>query len=162
MILKVYNNPYLFDFIQVCAEMPEDEQKQLEAFTGQKYDIDRAAVGNYEVAGPKWVVKVDDKPICIAGFVPQRPGVWRDFMLTTPSVWTTHWFAITRIVRRGMNAMLESGEAHRLECITPASRLAYRPEIERWYSAIGYTKEAPLWRYCADGSDAVSFSRIRK
>ena len=161
-MIKIYNNPYLLDFIKVCAQLPQDEREQLESFVGEKYDIDRAAVGNYEVPGPKWVGKVDDEPICIAGFVRQRPGVWRDFMLTTPAVWEKYWFPVTRLVRRGMDAMLSSGEAHRLECIVPANRLAYRPEIERWYSAIGYTREAPLWRYCADGSDAISFSRVRK
>jgi hypothetical protein len=159
-VIKIYNNPFLLDFIKVCASMPEDERKQLEAFTGQAYDIDGAALGNYTVPGPKWVVKKDDAPICIGGFVPQRPGVWRDFMLTTPAAWD-NWFTVTRMCRRAMDAMFDSGEAHRLECLTPANRLAQRPEIENWYRVVGYTREATLWRYLADGSDAVIFSRVR-
>lgn len=161
-MIKVYNNPFLFDFIRVCAEMPEDERKQLEVFVGEQYDIDRAALGNYETLGPKWVVKDDDKVIVIGGFVPHRKGVWQDFMLTTPDAWSPkYWFTITRICRRAMDAMFESGEAHRLQCIAPAARLAARPEIERWYATMGYTREATLWRYCTDGSDAVMFSRVR-
>lgn len=159
-MIVTYTNPLLLDFVKVCIKMPEDERAQLEAFTGEPYDIDGAAIGNFTVAGPKWVIKADDEPICIGGFVPQRPGVYRDFMLTTPDAWGKHWFAVTRIARRVMNAMLVE-TAHRVECIVPASRLAYRPCIENWYKVLGYTREAPLWRYCADGTDAVIFSRVR-
>jgi hypothetical protein len=159
-MIQVYTNPLLLDFIKVCLNMSQDEREQLEAFTGEKYDVDSAAVGNFTVPGPKWVIKTDDEVLCIGGFVPQRPGVYRDFMLTTPEAWKTHWFAITRIARRAMDGMLKE-HAHRLECIAPAARLAYRPEIEKWYGLLGYTREAPLWRYCADGTDAVIFSRVR-
>jgi hypothetical protein len=158
-MIVVYTDPLLLDFIKVCLNMPQDERDQLEAFTGEKFNIDGAAIGNFTVAGPKWVIKADDEPICIGGFVPQRPGVYRDFMLTTPQAWD-HWFAVTRVARRAMDGMLKNG-AHRLECVAPAARLAYRPEIERWYSVLNYKKEAPLWRYCADGTDAVMFSRVK-
>ena len=159
-MIQVYTNPLLLDFIKVCLNMPQDEREQLEAFTGEKYDVDAAAIGNFTVPGPKWVIKADDEVLCIGGFVPQRPGVYRDFMLTTPAAWETHWFAITRIARRAMDAMLKE-TAHRLECIAPAARLAAKPEIEKWYGTLLYTREAPLWRYCADGTDAVMFSRVR-
>ncbi len=161
MTIQVYTNPLLLDFIKVCIAMPQDEREQLEAFTGEPYTVDGAAVGNFTTLGPKWVIKADDEPICIGGFVPQRPGVWRDFMLTTPEAWEKHWFAVTRIARKAMDAMLTSGQAHRLECVAPANRLAYRPKIEKWYNVLGYQKEATLWRYCANGADAVLFSRVR-
>ena len=159
-MIVTYTNPLLLDFIHVCLNMPQDEREQLEAFTGEKYSVDGAAIGNFTVAGPKWVIKADDEPICIGGFVPQRPGVYRDFMLTTPDAWTRHWFAVTRIARKAMDGMLANG-AHRLECVAPMDRLAARPKIEDWYRLIGYTREAPLWRYCANGTDAVMFSRVR-
>ena len=73
-MIQTYTNPLLLDFIKVCINMPEDERKQLEAFTGQPYDIDGAAVGNFTVEGPKWVIKADDEPIVIGGFVPQVPA----------------------------------------------------------------------------------------
>jgi hypothetical protein len=160
-VIKVYNNPLLLDFVKVCINMPQDEIEQLESFTGEKFSIDGAAVGNFTVAGPKWVIKADDEPICIGGFVPQRPGVYRDFMLTTPDAWGKHWFAVTRIARRAMDMMLKSKTAHRLECIAPARRLADRPCIEKWYHSIGYNKEATLYGYCASGADAIMFSRVR-
>lgn len=169
-MITVFNNPFLADFIQVAANMPEDERKQLEQFTGEKYDIDGVAIGNYTAPGPKWVIKVGDdqeafnlglaRPIVVGGFVPQRPGVWRDFLLTTPDAWE-HWFAVTRICRRVMDAMLISGQAHRLECIVPVSRLEKRPELEKWYKVLGYNKEGLHHGYCADGADAISFARVR-
>jgi hypothetical protein len=161
MTIQVYTNPLLLDFIKVCISLPQDEREQLESFTGEPYTVDGAAVGNFTTAGPKWVIKADDEPIAIGGFVPQRPGVWRDFMLTTPAVWEKHWFPVTRIARKAMDAMFTSEQAHRLECIAPMKRLADRSCIEKWYRILGYTREAPLWRYCADGSDAVIFSRVK-
>jgi hypothetical protein len=160
-MIQVYTNPLMLDFIKVCIAMPQDEREQLEAFTGEPYTVDGAAVGNFTVVGPKWVIKADDEPIAIGGFVLQRPGVWRDFMLTTPDAWGKHWFAVTRIARKAMDAMFTSEQAHRLECIAPAQRLAYRPCIEKWYRVLNYKREATLWRYCADGSDAILFSRVR-
>jgi hypothetical protein len=159
-MIKVYTDPWMIDFLKVCANMPQDEREQLETFTGESYSIDGAAVGNFSVPGPKWVIKADDEPIAIGGFVLQRPGVWRDFMLTTPGAWEKHWFAITRIARRAMDAMFVSKQAHRLECIAPAARLAARPQIVDWYRVLGYNREATLYGYCANGADAIIFSRV--
>ena len=160
-MIQVYTNPLLLDFIKVCLNMPQDEREQLEAFTGEKYDVDAAAIGNFTVPGPKWVIKADDEVLCIGGFVPQRPGVYRDFMLTTPAAWEKHWFPITRIARRAMDAMLHSKQAHRIECVTPAARLASRPEVEKWYAVLNYHREGIMYGYCANGADAVLFSRVK-
>lgn len=157
---EVVYQPLLGDFIQVCARMPADERAQLEAFTGQPYDIDGAAIGNFTAPGPKWGARVDGVPVAIGGFVPQRPGVYRDFMLTTPEAWVTG-FQLTRVCRRLMDAMLLSPDVHRLECVAPVARLSSRPEIQRWYRVLGYEPEATLRRYCADQGDAVMFSRVK-
>ena len=156
-MIEIYTNPLLLDFIKVCAQMPKDEREQLEAFTGQPYDIDGAAIGNFSVQGPKWVIKADGEPIVIGGFVPQRPGVWRDFMLTTPGAWEKHWFPVTRFCRRAMDWMLTSKQAHRLECISHHSR----EKAFNWYRVLGYNREATLYGYCANGADAVIFSRVQ-
>lgn len=160
-MIQVFDNPYLLDFIKVCAQMPEDERRQIEAVHGQDYSIDGAAVGNFTVPGPKWVIKWNEQPIVIGGFVPQRPGVYQDFLLTTASAWKEHWFPVTRICRRIMDAMFISGEAHRIECVVPAARVLSRPELRKWYSILGYHEEGPRYGYCADGSDAIGFSRVR-
>lgn len=159
-MIITYTNPWMIDFLKVAAALPQDEREQLEAFTGEPYSVDGCAVGNFSVPGPKWVIKADDEPIVIGGFVQQRPGVWRDFMLTTPDAWAKHWFPITRIAKRAMNAMFLSKQAHRLECVAPAARLAARPQIEDWYRILGYNREATLSGYCASGADAIIFSRV--
>jgi hypothetical protein len=171
-MIRCFNYPWLTDFIQVCAQMPQDEREQLEAFTGEPYGIDGAAVGNFAAPGPKWVIKVADsdeafavgnsRPIVLGGFVPQRPGVYRDFLLTTPEAWSKEYgFTVTRICRRIMDAILLSGTAHRLECIVPAARVESRPELAKWYKVLGYTQEGRHHGYCASGADAISFARVK-
>jgi hypothetical protein len=155
-MIQVFNNPWMIDFLQVCSKMPQDERDQLEAFTGEPYNVDSAAIGNFMVPGPKWVIKSNDEAIAIGGFVPQRPGVWRDFMLTTPDAWDKHWFAVTRIARRSMDAMFLSKQAHRLECVSHG----VREKAFRWYKVLGYNREATLSGYCANGADAILFSRV--
>lgn len=155
-MIHVYNNPYLLDFIRVCMRMPQDERDNFEALTGEKFNVDSVALGNYTVQGPKWVIKDDEEPICIGGFVPQRPGVYRDFMINTPESFEKHWFTVTRFARRAMDGMLRGG-AHRLECISHHSRA----KAFRWYDVLGYNKEATLYGYCANGADAVLFSRVK-
>jgi hypothetical protein len=159
-MIHVYNDPLLLDFLKVCYLMPEGERAQLEAFTGQKYTVDGAAVGNFTVNGPKWVIKDAEVPLVVGGFSMERPGVWRDFLLSTPDAWSPkYWFSITRICRKIMDGMLKSGTAHRLECVVPAARLSAK--LEGWYKLLGYNREGLLNGYCANGADAVIFSRVR-
>ena len=159
-MIKLYHNPFLLDFIKVCAKMPDDERAQSEAFSGQEYSVDRVAVAHFTAPGPKWVGKLDDEtPIFIGGFIERRPGVWHDFMINTPTAWE-HWFQTTRICRRVMDAMLMT-DAHRLQTVVPVPRLTSRPELVRWYKVLGYNREALLHGYCANGADAVVFSRVK-
>lgn len=170
-MIKLFNNPFLGDFIQIASRLPKDEREQIEIMTGSNYDVDGAAVGNYMVSGPKWVAKIADTeadfesgnslPVCVGGFAPQRPGVWRDFLLTTPEAFPQHAIAITSFCKKAMDAMLHSGQAHRLECIVPAARLQSRPELARWYKILGYNKEGLRYGYCANGADAVAFARVK-
>lgn len=170
-MILTFNDPLLLDVLKICDRMPDDERAQLEAFTGQKFDVDSAAIGNFTVPGPKWVVKEGTEeefhrgvaqPLMVGGFVQQRPGVWRDFLLSTPEAWDKkHFFQMTRICRKAMDTMLYSGHAHRLECIVPAARVQSRPELVRWYKLLGYNEEGPRYGYCANGADAIGFSRVR-
>jgi RimJ/RimL family protein N-acetyltransferase len=156
-MIQIYTDPLLLDFIKVACQLPQDEIEQLEAFTGEPFEIDGCAVGNFCAPGPKWVIKDGADPIIVGGFVPQRPGVWRDFLLTTPQAWEKHGFGVTRICRRMMDAMFESGQAHRLECVT----LASRTKAMKWFRVLGYEAEGNLIGYGANGQMAVSFSRVK-
>jgi len=160
-MIQVYNDPLVLDFVKICILMPADERAQVEMLSGQKYDIDAVAIGNYMVEGPKWVIKDGNEPLVVGGFQQQRPGVWRDYMLTTPQAWEEkYWFAVTRTCRRAMDSMFKSAQAHRLECITPMSRLIARPELKRWYSLMGYRPEGVRRGYCSNGADAMAFARV--
>lgn len=172
MIIKCYNDPFMLDFLKVCHMMPADERAQLEAFTGEKYNADGAAVGNFMAPGPKWVIKAADteadfysglaEPLVVGGFNAQRPGVFRDFLLTTPQAWQgRNWYHVTRICKRIMDDMLRSEGCHRLECIVPAARVQTRPELVKWYKVLGYNEEGLHHGYCANGADAISFARVR-
>lgn len=159
--LIVNANPTVLDFIKVVARADEDQQAHFKVLTGQEWDIDQIAIGNWSAPGPKWAFSRGGVMLLVGGFVPMRPGVFRDFFIFTPDAFTKdNWFQVTRISRRIMDAMLMSG-AHRLECVTPAPRLAARPELAKWYKILGYNREALHYGYCADGSDAVSFSKVK-
>lgn len=170
MIINCYSDPFMLDFLKVCACMPDDERAQIESMVGEPYSVDGAAVGAFTAAGPKWVIKrastqeeMDSglgRPVVIGGFIPQRRGVFRDFLLTTPEAWE-HGYKVTRICKRIMDDMLRSEFCHRLECIVPAARVESRPELAEWYRVLGYNYEGRHYGYCADGADAVCFSRVR-
>lgn len=157
-MITVYTNPIAMDFISVAINLSQNERDNLEAMTGEPYEVDGCALGAFMQPGPKWAFHDSTGvPLVVGGFVPQRPGVWRDFMLTTPAAWSeANWFAVSRNCRRIMDHMLTSGAAHRLECVTSASRT----NAHKWYRILGYKKEARLHKHCADGSDAVIFSRV--
>lgn len=169
-MIKVFNNPFVGDFLQVATQLPQDERDQIEILTGNAFTVDGAAVGSYMAEGPKWVIKIGESedqfaagegvPIVVGGFVFQRPGVWRDFLLTTPLAWSHYALPVTRFCKKAMDAMLQ-GQAHRLECVVPASRADARPELVKWYGILGYTREGIRHGYCANGTDAVAFSRVR-
>ena len=162
MIFEVFNNPLMIDFLYVAARLPRDEVEQLEAFTGHPFTIDGAAVGAFVAQGPKWVAKVDTLPIAVGGLVPERPGVWRDFMLNVEgnAFNGQNFWRLTALCRRICRHMFKTGQAHRIECIVPESRLLARPEIARWYKAVGYSREARMPGYLANGHPAVMYSRV--
>lgn len=156
MTLAVYSNPQLLDFMRVCHSLPDDEKEQYEAFSGEAYDPDRAAAAFYLREGPRWVIAAGDEPVVVAGFDQIRPGVWQDWLFSTPAAWTTHWRGVTKICRRAMDAMLQEA-AHRLQCVSLASRI----HAHRWYRPLGLKMEGTLHGYGVNGEDAYMFARLR-
>lgn len=161
-MIEVVHNPLLLDYIKVCVNMPEDERAQVPEFTGYPFGIDNVAIGCWQVSGPKWSIRRDGEPLVVGGFHQERPGVWRDFLLTTPDAWTReNWMPVTRACRRIMDSMFQNGAAHRMECVTPSIRVKSRPELPKWYGVLGYHHEATLRGYCVSGADAELFSRVK-
>lgn len=160
-MIEVIDNPLLLDYVKVCCEMSQDERDQVPEFTGNAFDIDGVAVGCWQVNGPKWSIRWGGVPLVVGGFHLERPGVYRDFLLTTPDAWKTHWRPVTKICKRIMDTMFATGAAHRMECVTPSARIALKPELMRWYKVLGYNHEATLQGYCVSGANAELFSRIK-
>lgn len=156
MTLKVYSKPSLLDFIQVCHKLPADEVEQYEAFAGKTYNPEEVAAIYSLRDAMSWTIVADGQPIVVAGFDMIRPGVWQDWLLSTPEAWTTHWRGVTKICRRAMDAMLQ-GDAHRLQCISLASRI----HAHRWYRPLGLVQEGVLHGYGVNGEDAIMFARLR-
>ena len=154
--LTVYRNPTLVDFLRVANELPLDEREQFEAFTGEAFDPERIAAAYVLAPGPQWVICAGDKPIVVAGFKEIRSGVWQDWMFSTPEAWSKHWRGVTKIARRVMDFMLQ-GEAHRLQCVSLASRI----HAHRWYRPLGLEQEGTLRGYGVNGEDAIMFARLR-
>lgn len=167
-MIKMFKDPFLQDYMYIASRMRADEASQIESLTGEKFSVDGAAVGCYMASGPKWVVKLADTeadfgtgdaiPLVAGGFTPQRPGVWRDWLITSPLAWD-YAVAMTRICKKAMDAMLSSGQAHRLECVVPLARVESRPELVKWYKILGYEQEGIRRGYCADKSDAMAYFR---
>lgn len=170
-MIRLFKDPFLADFLYISAKTPADERAQIESMTGEKFTIDGAAIGAYLASGPKWVIKIADSeedfdagdsiPLVVGGFHQKRPGVWQDFLLTTSLAWD-YALPVTRFCKKAMDAMLDSGQAHRLECVVPLARVESRPELVKWYKILGYEQEGLRRGYCADGSDAMAYSRVKR
>lgn len=159
-MIQLYNDPTLLDCVQACVNMPQDERDHVTEITGHDFTIDGAAMGAFTASGHKWVMKDEADmtyPLMLGGFMEERPGVYRDWLITSPRVWEQcNWFRATRICRRLMDALFVSGQAHRIECITPLARARVFP----WYKILGYTQECVMQGYTASGYPAVLFSRV--
>lgn len=158
MTFTTYRNPTLVDFLTVCTQITADQRNQLEVLTGDSYSAENTAAHYFQAAGPKWVLCEDDTPVAVAGFTPIRPGVWQDWMITTDRCWEPDaWRATTRHTRKALDSMLTNG-AHRLQCVS----LASRTEAHKWYRLLGLEFECTLRGYGSNGEDAFMFSRVRK
>jgi hypothetical protein len=158
MKYTLYRNPTLFDFIEVCYALPEDEREQFATLSGKPYDPNVVAAQYFLRDCPKWVLCADDKPLCVAGFDYVRPGVWQDWMFSTPAAWSpAHWRTVTKNVRKVMDGMLVK-DAHRLQCISLKSRI----QAHKWYRVLGLVLEGELEGYGINGENALVFKRMKE
>lgn len=97
------------------------------------------------------------RALVVAGFISQRPGVSRTWMLATDEAWEEHGKELTVYTERGIALQLVLGRLHRVETICPDSHSM----AKAWYPRLGLEQEATLAKYCTDGSDAALFVRLR-
>lgn len=158
MTVTVHQNPKLLDYIDVASRITDSERDQWEAFTGQAYDVDSVAIAAFTWAGPKWSLHLGDRPLAVGGFLPVSRGVWQEWMISTDECWSdANWKQATRHCRAAFDAMLKT-EAHRLQCVSLASRI----QVHKWYRLLGLQFEHRIHAYGADGEDALVFYRLRK
>lgn len=148
------------DLAYLARNMRPDEIQQDLAVTGaSEYEPQQAILRMAAVAGPKIVVLADNVPVAAGGFWQVRPGVWEGWQLGTMAGWEAHWRTITKCTRRLNDQWLARPDVHRLQLIG----LAGREKAFEWYErSLGYTREATLRAYCANGADAIMFSRIKE
>ena len=157
MRVRLYTNPRLADFYLVCHSLCEDEREQYRAFAGEDFDPEVVAAAYHLRECPKWVLSTDAGPVVVGGFDMIRPGVWQDWLFSTPAAWSPeNWRGVTRACRRVMDAMLNS-QGHRLQCLS----LASRTRAHRWYRPLGLQLEGTLRGYGVNGEDALMFARLR-
>lgn len=149
--------PMLMDYAIVCHQLPEDQRRQWVALgSGQPFDSEEMALQLASRSDPAWTgIGLDGKPIFVGGFSYIRPGVWQDWLITTPEAWTDHWRAVSKVCRRMVDAMLE--DAHRIQCVA----LADRTRAHEWYRVLKYEFEGVLHGYGAEGQDAVMYARVK-
>lgn len=148
------------DLAYLARRMRPDEIEQDLAMTGlSEYDPDQAILRMASVYGPKFLILDDNIPVVAGGFWQVRPGVWEGWQLGTMEGWDRAWWHITRVTRRLNDRMLARPDVHRLQLYGVAGR----DKTFEWYErSLGYTREATLRRYCANGADAILFSRVKE
>lgn len=151
--------PMLHDYSYLAARMRSDEMQQFIALSGMaEYDADIAARAIASIPGPTYVVLEGDRPVLLGGFDPLRPRVYEAWLVGTDEAWGRHGHAFTRICRRAIEQMLH-GDAHRIQVCALASRAAAHTWYER---GLGLTREAYMTAHCANGDDAILFSRVKR
>lgn len=151
--------PVLSDFVWICHNLPEDEQRQFMALSGATvFDPDQAALNCAGNPGVKWVLVETEsgKPLAVGGYTPLRSGVWQSFMLVPEASWESHGREITRQVLKVIKEMKKQG--HRLQTLV----LQDRAKARAWYARIGLQNEGTLRHYGANGENVEMYSIVQE
>jgi hypothetical protein len=143
------------NLLTVCRGLPEDERALWHSMTGFPYDAENVAISMYRMLGR--IIHNGDQPLAAAGFIEQRPGVYRTWMIATPLAWDPYGLEVTRIVRDKIREALSEGFAHRIETVT----LADRKRARDWYPKIGLQLDTTHRKYGMNGEDAVFYVALR-
>ena len=150
----------LVDLLMVCQALPEDEIRQIEAFTGNPYDPEQLAVSTYSNDGIKWTCRIKEtgEPIVVAGFFQVGVSTWRSFMLATDRAWAEFGREVTDHCKEVVDSVAGSEEFIRIETIS----LEGREKAQTWYPLIGLEYESTLRSYGANGENALMYVRVNQ
>lgn len=146
------------DFLTVALSAPLDEVRQWEAMTGLSWEPDLVVRGMSAIPGQQYAARdANGRAYVVGGMEPVRAGVIECWMLATADAWANRFVQITRFCRRLVDGMLASG-VHRVQVFV----LASRTDACEWYTrGLGMTREGVHSKFFADGSDAISFAKVR-
>jgi hypothetical protein len=150
----------LIDLLVVCKSLPEDEIEQIEAFTGEEFDVESIAVSTYNMPGPRWTCRIAEtgEPLAIAGYIQVGASIWRSYMLANERAWKEFGGEVTHHVKEVIENLARGQEHIRLETIA----LESRERARRWYDRVGLEYESTLRSYGAGGEDAVMYVKVHK
>lgn len=151
--------PTTIEICMITLDLCENDMRHFCAMLGvSEYDHDAAARHLSGLLGPTFCLLRDDgMPVGVGGCEPLGRGVYRPWMAVTQEGWEKHWRDVTKTARRAMDATFANG-ARRMETET----LAGNAKAIAWYEkGLRMVREGYHKAKYADGSDAVSFGRVR-
>jgi hypothetical protein len=146
------------DYAALAAGASASERRQWEALTAHAWSEDACVAGLKAIPGPHFCLLDRNGHIYVAGGLePVRMNTLECWMLATESGWLRYGDRITRTARRIIDSALKQGVARVQAYVLPERR-----EACDWYArGLGMVQEGVHRRFFADGSDAVSFAKVR-
>lgn len=152
-------SPTVFDYALVAHRMRQDEREQWSAMANRPYcpnlcAKDMCASGELSYA----LIDRAGSAICVAGFIPLRPGVYQVWGAFTEEAFPKHWRAITRETRRLMAGLMKQG-AHRIEVCSLVTRTA---ALDWYHRGLGMRPDGVIRGYYSNGEGAVSYALVKE
>lgn len=145
------------NLLTICRDLPVDEIELLSRTNSSPFDPAAFAIWALNAPGFNHIIHNGDEPLAAAGFIPQRTGVYRTWMIARELAWSSYGGEVTRIVADAIRDIIGEGVAHRVETVT----LADRKRARDWYPKIGLQLESTHRKYGINGEDAVMYVALR-
>lgn len=149
-------SPTLLDMLIVATQARDDERRQYASLVGREWIPEQVANEVFSKDGVKFVLLDVDKPFVVGGWEPLIDGVYQSWMIGNMLYWETHWRSITKLCRKSMAIMFDTG-ARRLQTCALASRV----KACEWYvRGLKMQPEGIMRAFGVNGEDMAMFSRI--
>lgn len=155
MILRA---PTWEEALLICRNARPDEQEQYHALTGRSWDAEAVAAEIMGKDGLKWLVLDNKHPFVMGGYDHVVNNVYQSWMVGTMVDWQTHWRSITKVSRKVMQAVLDSGATRLQTCV-----LASRTKTCEWYvRALKMELEGYMRGFGANGETMAMYARVKE
>lgn len=123
---------------------------------GPRMSPDQVAISSCSAPGMSWVQCDDERPFCMFGLEPHRPGVLSWWMLASEDAPREKLsFELVRFARKRCIDALRAGGTHRVQALV----LEDWPEAVRMAEAIGLGCEGRLAHYGIRGEHCLMMAR---